>query len=97
MKHGYEYGDECLLKYPCIISRSEKKVTMFYISGVYNKGVGLCDEAVPVQVGQRVGGIRKTLPVRPVANEGLYIEEYTCSTICLCILQFTHDRFQAFG
>ena len=43
------------MKYPCIISRSEKKVTMFFISGVDNKGVGLCDEAVPVQVRPKGG------------------------------------------
>ena len=42
-------------------------------------------------------GFKRLFPVSPVANEGLYIEEYTCSTTRLCILQLTHDRFQAFG
>ena len=42
-------------------------------------------------------GVERLFPVSLVANEGLYIEEYTCSTTRLCILQFTHDRFRAFG
>ena len=42
-------------------------------------------------------GVKRLFPVCPVAIEGLYMEEYTCSTTCLCILQFTHVRFWAFG
>ena len=41
--------------------------------------------------GQGWDGIKRFLRVRPVANEGLYIEEYRCSTIHLSTLQFTLD------
>ena len=47
----------------------------------------------PVGSGKRVGGIKRLLCVSPVANKGLYIEEYTSNTTRLRILQFTHDCF----
>ena len=32
-----------------------------------------------------------------VSEQFLFLEEYTCRTTRLCILQFTHARFRAFG
>ena len=58
---------------------------------VVNKGVGLCNEAKAKAKGWV--GVDRLFLVSPVANEGLYIGEYTCSTSRLCILQFTHDHF----
>ena len=43
-----------------------------------------------------MGGIQRLLHVSIVANKGLDIEEYMCSTTWLYILQFTHDRLASF-
>ena len=39
-----------------------------------------------------MGGFQRLLHVGLVANKGLDIEEYICSTTWLYILQFTRDR-----
>ena len=64
---------------------------------VLTRGWHYAKKHFPVDSGQRVGGMEKLPRVNFVANKGLYREEYTCSTSCLFILQFTHDMFQAFG
>ena len=64
---------------------------------VVTRGWYYAKKHFPVDSGQRVGGMKKLLSVNFVVSKGLYREEYMCSTTCLCILQFTHDLFQAFG
>ena len=65
-------------------------------TGVVNKGVGLCDEAVPVWVRSKNGWESKdSSPFVRLPMKVLYIEEYMCGTTPLCMLQLTHDHFRA--